>query len=309
MGEGQEVPAIAAFKQCAHTGNWVLLQNCHLCTDFMSRLESLLLFYANNTATTPGTPTGPGLHERFRLFLTAETNRAFPINLLQRSVKFTCEAPRGMCASMMSSFSSTVDQEKLERLDDPRGRQLIYTTCFLHSAVIERRKYGAIGWSIPYEFNTSDLQVSLAYLEKHLYSDMNWQAIRYMIGSVHYGGKITDLWDRELFQQMVENWVGRSTLSNSFSFNPTELIENSPPGTEEFHYAVPKFIEVAEYRKFISEFPTSNSPELLGLHPNADLSFMINETRELINAAAVAALPNSTNAEAEKATSTSSTKE
>lgn len=304
MGEGQETPAIAAFKQCAQTGNWVLLQNCHLCTDFMSRLESLLLFYANNTAT--GAATGSGLHERFRLFLTAETNRDFPINLLQRSVKFTCEAPRGMCASMMSSFSSTVDQEKLERLDDPRWRQLIYTTCFLHSAVIERRKYGAIGWSIPYEFNTSDLQVSLAFLEKHMYSELNFQAIRYMIGSVHYGGKITDLWDRELFQQMVENWVGRSTLSGSFAFNPPELLETTP-GEEEFQYTVPKLTDLEAYRTFISEFPSTNSPELLGLHPNADLSFMIKETRELINNVAIAALPNSTNAEAEKAAAATTT--
>ena len=312
MGEGQEIPAIAAFKECARTGNWVLLQNCHLCTEFMARLESLMLFYANNTTDATGAATGQGLHEQFRLFLTAEPDGAFPINLVQRSVKFTCEAPRGMCASMLSSFSSIVDQDKLERLDDSRWRQLMYTTCFLHSAVIERRKYGPIGWSIPYEFNTSDLQVSLAFLEKHMYTELNWQAVRYMIGSVHYGGKVTDQWDRELFQQIVENWVSRSTLSSNFAFNPQEMLETTP-GKEEFQYTVPMFTDLEEYRKFISDFPSSNSPELLGLHPNADLSFMIKETRELINAAGIAALPNSTNAEAEKASSSanpsSSTKE
>jgi len=38
----------------------------------------------------------------------------------------------------------------------------------MHSVVVERRKFGPLGWCIPYEFNTSDLEASLAFIEKYL---------------------------------------------------------------------------------------------------------------------------------------------
>jgi len=40
--------------------------------------------------------------------------------------------------------------------------------CFLHSIVIERRKFGPLGFCIPYEFNYSDLEASLLFIEKYL---------------------------------------------------------------------------------------------------------------------------------------------
>lgn len=38
----------------------------------------------------------------------------------------------------------------------------------LHSVVIERRKFGPLGWCIPYEYNYSDLEASLLFIEKYL---------------------------------------------------------------------------------------------------------------------------------------------
>jgi dynein heavy chain, axonemal len=88
---------------------------------------------------------------------------------------------------------------------------MIFTLCFLHSVVVERRKFGPLGWCIPYEFNYSDLEASLLFVEKYLTSlsnvpglnqsnlPINDVVIRYMVCEVQYGGRITDDLDTELF--------------------------------------------------------------------------------------------------------------
>ena len=45
-----------------------------------------------------------GVHENFRLWITAEPHAAFPIGLLQMGIKLTNEAPVGIQAGLRASY-------------------------------------------------------------------------------------------------------------------------------------------------------------------------------------------------------------
>merc|ERR1719231_1169574 len=69
------------------------------------------------------------------------------------------------------------------------------------------------------------------------------------------------------------------TLAQNFTFNPEAPIQRIPG---DFTYIVPDCAEVDEYLAFINGFPESDSPEVFGLHPNADITFRNKEVSQLL---------------------------
>ena len=108
------------------------------------------------------------INENGRLWITVEQCDEFPLGLLQNSIKVTNEPPKGIKASMHKTFTTVINQDYLEKVEHSSWKTLIYVMSFLHSLVLERRKFGPLGWCIPYGFNYSDLEASLLFMEGYL---------------------------------------------------------------------------------------------------------------------------------------------
>jgi len=266
MGEGQEKVAREKNADAFITGGWVILQNSHLGIGYMCELEDVL------TKT-------PEIEEGFRLWITCEITPRFPIGLLQIAIKVTLEPPAGLKPGLFRTFTTLVSQDLLDKLDHENWRTLVFVQAFLHSVVQERRKFGPIGWCVPYEFNNSDLDASLQFMEKHATSTilvgepLSWVTIQYMVAEAQYGGRITDDLDRELFVTYAAKWLCNDIFKSGFTFNTYE---------SDFSYAIPEGLEIQQYREAISMIPPVDSPLIFGLHPNADLTYRLKEASEMM---------------------------
>ena len=271
MGEEQDKKAMEAMKAAFATGDWVLLENCHLGLDFMAKIEDIL------------NPKNVHIEKEFRLWLTCEPHDNFPLGLLQMSVKVTDEPPKGVKAGLYRTFSTLITEEFLEKEDPPeKWKSIVYTLCYQHSIIQERRKFGAIGFCIPYEFNDSDLQASLKFLDNHnskisqstgSSGNINWDTVKYMVSEVQYGGRITDDQDRETFKRIANEFLVQDIIMNEYEYK----VQGS-----NFKYVIPSSNKISDILSYIMKMPEKDSPELFGLHPIADLTFRLKESKELL---------------------------
>lgn len=65
-------------------------------------------------------------------------------------------------------------------------KKLLFSLCFFHSVLLERRKFLMLGWNIQYGFNDSDFEVSENLLSIYLdeYEETPWDALKYLVSLV-----------------------------------------------------------------------------------------------------------------------------
>ena len=260
MGQGQEEVARKMITEALLHGHWLMLQNCHLCPEFCEEIMQTIMD-ASDT------------HHQFRLWITTEVYNKFPIGLLQMSLKFTNEPPSGI-GSCLKRIYADLSQDIIEYTNHPTWPKLLFGVAFLHSVVQERKKFGALGWNNPYEFNRTDFTSSTQFIMNHLDDleprrPLSWSTIEYMLSEVQYGGRITDDFDRRLLKCFCTTWFSEEMENPNFEFSPG--------------YTLPKCKVAEDYEIFISNMPSQDSPEVFGLHSNANISLSINTVKGILD--------------------------
>jgi len=267
LGQGQGPKAEKLMEEAFKTGGWILLQNCHLATSWMPKLDRKL------EQLEP-----KHVNSEYRLWLTSYPSKTFPVTILQNSIKITNAPPAGLRANLIGSFlmDPISNEEFFETCGNPDAfKRLLYGLCFFHAVAQERRLFGPLGWNIPYEFTQNDLQISTRQVKMFIDespTQIPFKALNYLTGECNYGGRVTDDKDRRLLMVLLGDY-----------FNPECLNEGHALCAEHPQYVIPPPGTHTEYLEAVRGMGLADPPGVFGFHENASLTREQNATYAMMD--------------------------
>ncbi|XP_051269985.1 dynein axonemal heavy chain 1 isoform X2 [Dicentrarchus labrax] len=264
LGQGQGPWAEIMMHAAMERGHWVFFQNCHLAPSWMPALERLI----ENINPVK-------MHKDFRLWLTSLPSNKFPVSILQNGSKMTIEPPRGIKANLQKTYLRLTNDFISSSTKMSHLKSLLLSLCLFHGIALERRKFGPLGFNIPYEFTDGDLNICISQLKMFLdeYQDTPYKVLKYTAGEINYGGRVTDDWDRRCLLNVLEDF-----------YCPAVLIDDHVYSSSGVYRQIDTNLDIKGYLAYIRGLPINDTPEIFGLHDNANISFAQNETFALLGA-------------------------
>jgi dynein heavy chain len=160
LGRGVEHVAAQSLQQMLHRGGWLVLEKIELLASWLPVLVEQLASQL------------PMAHRSFRLFLTASAGQvtAVPSDLLTICFKQASEPPTSFKSSLLTTYKELREVPQAKELDGgageaasavPHAKQrgasfhaLVLALCVLHTVLMQRRRFGPIGWNIHVPFTT-----------------------------------------------------------------------------------------------------------------------------------------------------------
>ena len=106
------------------------------------------------------------------------------------------------------------------------------------------------------------------------YEEIPFDALLYLIGECNYGGRVTDDKDRRLLNSLLLKYMNIEVITRpNYTFSPSGI------------YRLPKNFDYQSCLDYIKDLPMSQSPEVFGLHDNADITKDNRESMQLLSGA------------------------
>lgn len=266
LGQGQGPVAENLMSKGRTLGHWTFLQNCHLATSWMPQMEVIVRDMAMGEIK---------IHPDFRLFLSSMPSTNFPISVLQNSVKLTNEPPKGLRANLLRSLSDLEEDHFEVHIQDEKWRKMVFGICMFHGIILERRKFGSLGFNILYEFSESDRECALRtfdmFVDREKRREIPWQALEYINGEITYGGRVTDEWDQRCLKTILKSFSSENILDAGYAYSESGV------------YKSPEGKKLENFKDYVELLPYDELPEVFGMHHNANIIYQTKETQFFIN--------------------------
>lgn len=95
--------------------------------------------------------------------------------------------------------------------------------------------------------------------------------MNYITGQINYGGRVTDDWDRRCLMSILSIYMIPDILKDGYKF--------SASGT----YYAPTIGPLSSVLQYFESLPSSDSPEVFGMHENANVTFNTYESLLLMS--------------------------
>ena len=236
----------------AKLGKWVLLKNCHLCTEWLGELVKKV------QSLNP--------HNDFRLFITSEISPKLPTGLVRMSDKTTTEAQTGVKATLSRFFMNI----STDRLPQSESNRLYLLIGWVHAIIQERLRFLPTGWTEHYEFTESDALHALDSIDA-LVQDVSegklpiapekipWEAIRATLSKSIFGGRISNPVD----QGILDSFLNKLFVPECFDVG-FQLVTNSEGP------CLPEDTSREKCLAWIESLPSYNPPAWIGLDAVAE---------------------------------------
>jgi dynein heavy chain len=213
------------------------------------------------------------VHRDFRLWLTSMPSAAFPVSVLQNGVKMTNEPPKGLKANIRNFIFQQSDDSLTQTTKPATYRKLLFGLAFFHAVVQERKRFGPLGWNRPYDFNDSDMEISLRQVMLYLdeYEQVPYRVLHVLATYINYGGRVTDDKDSRTIDVIMRDYFTPRIVDEDYRFTKSGV------------YYAPTVDDDAPHKGFleyVEGLPLNAMPEVYGFHDNANITCELNETEQ-----------------------------
>lgn len=99
------------------------------------------------------------------------------------------------------------------------------------------------------------------------YEEVPFKVLKYTVGEINYGGRVTEDWDRRLITNILEDFYTPRALDDGYQFSISPIF-----------VSIPVDGGFAGYKSYIKGLPIDESTEIFSMHENANITFAQKET-------------------------------